>query len=295
LILRERDFMSEPGRSWQRWLQVDVVLTITALAGGLGGALLAGRYLSASAAAAKADVERRYEPEEVVVASADLKRGESLGSGNLALRRIPREFLPADAVPALRAEQVLATRAAIDIARGTPITTAAISEAEVLLPLSARLAVGERAVTVSVDDLNSQAGGVRRGDRVDLYFGPRESADSLLVPLLQEVEVLAAGEYALDVDGGEPRQYSTVTLRVTAEQAPMVLLAQQAGDLSILLRNGSDREPVRSTVRNSRELLQPAQPTAAEPGMEVLTGGAGQLTPVRTWLRVGSVMARGAT
>jgi pilus assembly protein CpaB len=282
--------MEESGWNWRRWLRTDVLLTVAGVSAGAAGAVLGGKYLEARAADAEAAAASRYQTREIVVAAADVARGQLLGSNNLALRKVPQEFIPADAVPAARAEAVLGSRAAINIARGTPILAAAVADARnEPSRLSGVLSQDERALTVAVDELSSQAGAVGAGDRIDLYYGRRDGGEAVLVPLLQQVEVLVAGE-ALPPgagDGLRSRHYSTVTLRVSAADAPRVLLAQQAGDLFMLLRAPDDDALQPVAVRNSRELLRRPSTGPAPAGTELLTGGAGELFPSRTWLAPG--------
>ncbi len=282
--------MEDSGRSWRRWLRTDVLLTVAGVGAGAAGAMLGGKYLAARAAEAEAAAANRYQTREIVVASADVARGQPLGRDNLALRSVPQDFIPPDAIPAARAGVVMGSRAAIDIARGTPILAAALADAgEQPQRLSGALAPDERALTVAVDELSSQAGAVGAGDRIDLFYGRRDGTEALLVPLLQQVEVLVAGE-ALPPgagDGLRSRHFSTVTLRVSAEDAPRVLLAQQAGDLFMLLRAPGDDALQPVAVRNSRELLRRPRATSVAAGTELLTGGAGELFPSRTWLAPG--------
>lgn len=282
--------MEDSGRNWRRWLRTDVLLTVAGIGAGVAGAMLGGRYLAERAAEAEARAASRYQTSEIVVASADVARGQPLGRDNLALRKVPQDFIPADAIPAARAGAVIGSRAAIDIARGTPILAAALADARnEPSRLSGILAPDERALTVAVDELSSQAGGVGVGDRIDLYYGRREGSEALLVPLLQQVEVLVAGE-ALPPgagDGMRSRHFSTVTLRVAADDAPRVLLAQQAGDLFMLLRSPGDDALQPVAVRNSRELLRRPSSSAVAAGTELLTGGTGELFPSRTWLTPG--------
>lgn len=290
--------MDESTPRKRKWLQPDVALTILALGAGVGGAMLGSRYLSSRAAAAEADIARRYEERQVVVASADVPRGGTLDARNLALRSMPREFLPPGAVPAESAGDVLGRQVAIDVGRGTPILQAALADHGAAPRLATVLAADERAITIAVDELGSQAGGVRAGDRVDLHYGRRESGDAVLVPLLQQVEILGVGDsFSLASQDGAQRQYATVTLRVPAQDAPRVLLAQQAGDLSMLLRPVGDQSMLPVAVRSSRELLRrpAARAAVASPGVEVLTGGNGDLVPERTWLAAGARVAGDAT
>lgn len=287
--------MHENGSTWRRWMRPDVLLMLTAVVAGVGGAMLASRYLAQRASAAEAEVASRYAGREVVVASADVQRGSALSTGNLAVRSIPQDFLPPDAVPAARAGQVLGATAAIDIARGTPIVPAALAQQQVTPRLSAVLAQHERALTLAVDDLNSQAGGLRPGDRVDLYYTQRSGGAVLLVPLLQQVEILGVGDSFLSANEAQPRAFATVTLRVGAQDAPRVLLAQQAGELSVLLRNPDDAAAQPLSVRSSSELLrQPAARRAASQ-IELLIGGAGDQVPMRRVISAGAARAGGAS
>lgn len=278
--------MEDSAGRWRRWLRTDVLLTVAGVGAGVAGAMLAGKFLADRAAAAEAAAASRYQTREIVVAAADVNRGQPLGRDNLALRKVPQDFIPADAIPAARAGAVMGRNAAIDIARGTPILAAAVAgEAGEPYRLSGVLGADERALTVAVDELNSQAGGISAGDRIDLFYGRREGSEAMLLPLLQQVEVLVAGEALPPGEEGlRSRNFATVTLRVKVEDAPRVLLAQQAGELFVLLRAPDDRAEQPATVRNSRELLRRKQAGQVVAGTELLTGGAGALSPSRTWL-----------
>ncbi|HWL61414.1 MAG TPA: Flp pilus assembly protein CpaB [Steroidobacteraceae bacterium] len=282
--------MEDPGRRWRRWLRTDVLLTVAGAGAGVMGAMLGAKYLADRAAAADAAAASRYQTREIVVAATDVPRGQRLGRNNLALRKVPQDFIPADAIPASGAGAVMGSRAAIDMARGTPILSAALDRAgNEPYRLSGALAPDERALTVAVDELSSQAGGVSAGDRIDLFYGRRDGSEAMLVPLLQQVEVLVAGDAVAPGtdDGLRSRHFATVTLRVSADDAPRVLLAQQAGDLFMLLRAPGDDALQPVAVRNSRELLRRQQARPVVAGTELLTGGTGELFPSRTWLTPG--------
>src|SRR5690606_27861037 len=110
-------------------------------------------------------------------------------------------FLPPDAVPAERAGELLGAVTAVDIARGMPILPAVLAAQQAAPRLSAVLLTHERALTLAVDELNSHAGGLRTGDQVDLYYIQRSGGGVLLVPLLQQVEILGVGDSFLSQDG----------------------------------------------------------------------------------------------
>lgn len=280
--------MDASGSKWRRWWRPDVLLVLGAVATGVCGAMLAASYLEQRASAAEAKLAQRYAGREVIVAAADVMRGTALTHGNLAVRSMPADFLPSDALPADRAGGLLGATAAIDIARGTPIVPALLSAGNAVPRLSAVLAPDERAVTVPVDDLDSQAGGLRAGDRVDLHYTQRANGAVLLVPLLQQVEILAVGDSFITAEDSPPRSFATVTLRVAADEAPRVLLAQQAGDLSVLLRNPGDVTAKPTLVRSSSELLRQPVTRRGSTQIELLIGGEGEQVPLRRLISAGT-------
>jgi pilus assembly protein CpaB len=281
----------------RRILQHDAALLTMALVLGAVGAVLASRYLTARAAAAEQALASRYSSRTVVVAADDLPQGENLQSHNMAARAMPREFLPPDAVPAELAQGLVGGRTAIAIRRGTPIVSSAVLKDGGAASLSGLLAPGERALTLPVDDINSQAGRVQIGDRVDLYYRHSESGSTLLMPLLQQVEVLAAGGALRQASGDEQdavRTYATLTLRVPSTEAPRILLAQQAGEIAVVLRAATDQVSEAASIRSSSELLR-VRPSRSGGSfrIELLVGGAGALAPGRSWIQVGSAARSG--
>ncbi|MET0282277.1 MAG: Flp pilus assembly protein CpaB [Steroidobacteraceae bacterium] len=279
----------------RRVLHHEAALLSLAVVLGAAGAILASRYLAARATAAEQALSSRYASRTVVVAAADLPRGENLLPGHMAARSMPRDFLPPDAVAVEHVDSLVGARTAIAIRRGTPIVSSAVQADADVLSLAGLLAEGERALTLPVDDINSQAGRIQIGDRVDLYYRRTESGNTLLMPLLQQVEVLAAGGALRQTQETEnqdaARSYATVTLRVPASEAPRLLLAQQAGEIAVVLRGPQDKISEGISIRNARELLRSPTPGVKPNGaIELLIGGAGELSPGRSWMQ-----AAGAT
>lgn len=276
------------GTGWRRWLRTDLLLGAIAVVTGIGGASMGSNYLNSRAAAAESAMKNRFETRSVVVATSDLQRGAIVAAADLALRSVPREYVPPDFVAADAAGAIVGGRLAVNIGRGLPIATSAIAAAS-SSALASVLSANERALTLSVDELSSQAGGLRAGDFVDLYYGQRANGDAVLTPLLQMTEILAVGDaFTTDGQGGErPRHFATVTLRVRIQDAPRILVAQQAGDISVLLRARGDSVLQEPRVFNSRELLRTTSSFRTPAGIELLKGGAGGEAPARTWLRVG--------
>ena len=293
--------LNAPEGRWWKKVRLDAVLLIVAIVAGVGGAILSVRLLGARAAAVEASLRDRYEPVSVVVAAQDLGAGESLEAARLAVRKMPKEFLPADAVSAERAGDILGAHTAISISRGTPVLRTALRRGAPPPRLASILEADQRALTIAVDQVNAQAGNLQPGDWVDLYYSRNAQGDAVLVPLLQHIEVLAAG--ATMLDGGNSRtpeadrSFSTITLRLSGNDAARVLLAQQAGSVSVLLRAPGDTTQLAAEVRSSRELLARPAKASGKPvdtRVELLVGGGGGLVPERSWLSVGQARAAAA-
>ncbi len=278
---------------WRQLLRLDAVLLMVAMVAGIAGAAFAARYLGAQAAATEASLRSRYEMRAVVVAAADLAQGEALDTTRLAARQIPRQFLSVDAVPAERAAELIGARTAMPIRRGTPVVAAALRRAADAPRLSSLLNGARRALTIAVDQVNSQSGNLMAGDLVDLYYSRNEGGGAYLIPLLQRVEVMATGASLASANvtqepAGVERQFGTITLGLSATEAAHVLLAQQSGTVSVVLRSSEDQSEMPVVRQSSADLLpRNSKASAAKDRLEVLVGGNGGIVPERSWLPVG--------
>jgi pilus assembly protein CpaB len=291
--------MSTKQKWWHRFMRVDAALLLVSLVAGVAGAALSHRYLDARGSAAERALQGRYQTQAVVVAAVDVPEGTALQASQLAARQVPLQFLPADAVPVARAGELIGSRAAIGMRRGTPVVRAALRDDHGATALSSLLTGSERALTISVDEVNSQAGNLLAGDRVDLYYSRSEGTASMLAPLLQHVLVLAAGS---DLGGGGlgadnssgGRRFGTITLALLPDDAARVVLAQHSGTLSVVLRSRQDQQKAPVVVHSSRDLLRSGgrqRVAGLAATVEVLTGGNGELTPARSWLAIGQSLA----
>ncbi len=274
-------------------LRPGLLLPLGAAVAGVAAAASANHYLSDQVRISEQAVRQRYAAQDVVVASRDLPRGQRLDRSTLAVRAMPKAFIPADAVPAARASELIGGRTAITISRGTPVAPAALMVERSSSHLAEVLPAGQRALTIQVDEVNAVGGHLSAGDTVDLYYSQREQASTVLVPLLENVHVLATGS-ATEQPLTDPSEsgFSTVTLRLDAEQAARVILAEQTGRITVLLRAADDGALAEVRTRNSRQLLAPPRRNLPlkdnQFDVEVLTGGQGELTPARSWLKVGA-------
>ena len=173
---------------------------------------------------------------------------------------------------------------------GEPLLHDAVEGADVTT-FSAKIRPGIRALTVSVDEVNSVSGMLQPGDRIDLLFTVRPPAEQgapppseLTAPLMSDLLVLATGRQVRP--GADPgpgaRTFTSITVEVTPEQAQRLIVAQRSGRLTAMLRNPGDRNPVSQRPLDVYGLLglRPAAPPVAPPapvaqGPEVIVGGRG--------------------
>jgi len=233
----------------------------------LGAAVVTGfgarAYLRASESAARLAMEQRFRPVPVVVARSDLPPGSPLAPDTVAVRNMPADFLPSNAVRAAHAADVLGRTVAHAMRAGEPIQTPLLT-ARNDAPLSRRIALGRRAVTIAVDESSAVAGFLRPGDRVDVRW--RGGGEPLL-----NVPVLATGPRVMAGDEGIDRgDYSTLTLELTESDARRLAEATSS-DLRVVLRNPSDT--------GEASLMRALPPRPPAPTVPLIVGGGGGPVP----------------
>jgi pilus assembly protein CpaB len=113
--------------------------------------------------------------------------------------------------------------------------------------LAAMIPPGMRAVAVRVNEVVGVAGFVVPGMRVDILIsgnspGNNANTGTLTRTLLQNVEVLSAGQDFKKDAEGKPVLVQVVNLLVTPEHAEMLSLAAMQTQIQLVLRNPLDRE-----------------------------------------------------
>src|SRR5262245_54491307 len=163
----------------------------------------------------------------------------------LVLRQVewPRASLPPDGFATV--DEIFGQGAVepgialVAIAQNEPVTKNKISGYGGRPILSRQVAEGMRALSISVNDVVGVAGFVLPGDKVDVMLTRRIGGgqDNLVNEIiLQNVMVLGINQTA-DQARDQPLVGRTATVEVTPEQAQKLVLAQQAGSLSLMLRN----------------------------------------------------------
>jgi pilus assembly protein CpaB len=108
---------------------------------------------------------------------------------------------------------------------------------------------GMRAVAIRVNDIVGVAGFVSPGTHVDILIsgnppGQGGQTGTLTKTLLQNIEVLSAGQNIQKDAEGKPVQVAVVNLLVTPEQAETLSLASNETRIQLVLRNPLDDKQV---------------------------------------------------
>ncbi len=190
-------------------------------------------------------------PEEtmnLVVAARPLTLGVRIGKDDIKLAKWPKanpiEGGFNDTAPVIDR----ATMVALEI--NEPILESKLAPKEAGAGLTAIIPEGMRAISIQVNSIIGVAGFVMPGSRVDLILiaeppsevkgaRPNEQASKII---LENLEVLAAGQNVQRNVDGKPQTVQVVTLLVTPEQAQKVALATGEGRIQLVLRNPIDKE-----------------------------------------------------
>jgi pilus assembly protein CpaB len=208
---------------------------------------------------------------DIVVANKDLPFGATIIRENLKIVPWPKTSIPKDAFTKIDDIFSDATKpgdriALFLIARDEPITKPKVSGFGVKPTLSRQVENGMRAISVRVDDVVGVAGFVLPGDRVDIFL-TRKIGESLQTQvLLQNIKIVGIDQSA-DQATDKPIVARTATVEVNPEQAQKLVLAQQAGSLSLSLRGVESTTEVTSKLLTDRDLAGAprAAPAPARP------------------------------
>jgi pilus assembly protein CpaB len=210
----------------------------------------------------------------VVVAAVPLDYGAELTREKVRFADYPNTAIPAgsfhsldEILPAGQKRFVLTTMAANE-----PILLPKISAPGQGASIAALLPDGMRATSVRINDVSGVAGFIQPNDSVDVLITRSISGrnDQLTDVLMQNIRVLAIGQQAKGADG-KPISAKNATLLVDQVGAQKLALAQQVGDLSLVLRKpGEQTNPVVETIsmNDLRDSLYGGvrYPAAASPG-----------------------------
>lgn len=227
--------------------------TLIALAGalvlGLVAVFIANSYLNRAEQKAYAGGTTK-----VAVAAAPLAYGTDITPDKVRFVDYPNTSIPPGAfTDAAKLIPPGKKRVALmAIAVNEPILGGKISGEGQGASIAALLPEGMRAASVRINDVSGVAGFVQPNDSVDVLVTRQlpgtDQNQQVTDVLLQNIRVIAIDQQARNADG-TPKVAQTATLEVNGIDAQKVALAQQVGELSLVLRKpGEQNNPIVETV-----------------------------------------------
>jgi pilus assembly protein CpaB len=208
----------------------------------LGTAVMLLNYLG-SVRATAASIDK---PRTIFVAKRDIPARAALTDAYVTELKRPGKDVDPDAIASRK--DLAGKYSLITIPAGTVLTASKVGAAGAAA-LPARLPVGMRAVSISIDRVKGVAGLIQPGDRVDVIAVPPRVGDEIphASAILRGVLVLAMGnevETASATPSPENQNLTTVTLALNPRQVDLLAAADLNTTLRLALR--SPKEPVRA-------------------------------------------------
>ena len=186
---------------------------------------------------------------QYVAAVANLESGQVIRAENLRMVDWPANVPLAGAFT--RPDPVIGRVVLYPLSAGEPIVDRQLSNPGAGSGLSVKIPDGMRAISLRTDEVVGVAGFLLPGTHVDVLVtlhatntAPNTPQDTITTTVLQDVEVLAAGQKIDPDPDGKATTATVVTLLVKPEEAERVVLASTQGTVHFVLRNGADRQDV---------------------------------------------------
>jgi pilus assembly protein CpaB len=189
-----------------------------------------------------------------LIKDTDVKAGQWVGP------------LPTGAI--LKKEDAVGRGVVAAIYEGEPLLDNRLAAVGAGAGLAATIPPGMRAVAVRVNDIVGVAGFVVSGMRVDVLIAGNPPGSAASGPkvktLLQNIEVLSAGQNFQKDAEGKPVQVPVVNLLVTPDQAEILSLASNETRIQLILRNPLDTQPTNTPGTAMATLFGEGKPAAPQ-------------------------------
>jgi pilus assembly protein CpaB len=191
----------------------------------------------------------------VVAAANDVPAGTRLNESDLRLVKMRMTDLPPGSFHTV--SEAVGRAVMLPLSKGEPVLQAKLAALNGGSGMPALIPSGMRAVSVKVNDVIAVAGFVTAGTRVDVLLTGQPSRigdnDPAVTTVLENVQVLAAGQKLQNGSPAEPQQATVITLLVSPEDAQKLALATQEGKIQLALRNPLDDDKTSvAAIRNSQ-------------------------------------------
>jgi len=212
--------------------------------------LLAGLIAYSAIKSRERQVREGWETARVLCAAKDVSEGTELDEDAVSICEIPEKFVT-DSFIKIQGEETEADKlpygqkVLVPLKKGDPILYSHF-ESQREFKLSEGIPEKARAIAVEIPEKGTVGQWVAPNDHVDVLgtFRDDETHGLVTTTVLQNVIVLATGRitgmttYATE----EEKKYNHVILMVLPQEAELLALAQETGQLMLALRNPNDLE-----------------------------------------------------
>ena len=156
-----------------------------------------------------------------------------------------------------KADEVVGRSIVYPVQEKQPILESDLAAPGSGLGLTAKIPPGMRATSVRSNEVVGVAGFLYPGSRVDVLatLHPEGTNTSVTQTILQDVEVITAGQRIQPDPKGEPQMVNVVTLLLNPEDSEKLLLASTQATIQFVLRSGADKEKVKTRPVSMEELV----------------------------------------
>jgi len=205
---------------------------------------------------------------KIVAAVKAVPAGSALKAEDVALLDWPQNIPIAGSFS--KTDDVVGRALIYPLADKQPVLQRDLAEAGSGMGLSVRIPPGMRATSIRSNEIVGVAGFLFPGSRVDVlntYTPP--GGTPVTETVLQNVEVITAGQKVQPDPQGKPETVSVVTLLLSPTDSEKLLLATSLGNVQFVLRNGADTQVAKTRPVSSQELMAdvlvkpPAPPSSA--------------------------------
>ncbi len=188
-----------------------------------------------------AQVEHRVPDHRYVAPAKALQAGEVLKPGDLELVSWPANNQIAGAF--VKPEDLVGRSVLYPMDKDQPITDKFLATLGSGIGLAGKIPTGMRAIALRSDEVMGVAGFLFPGSHLDVLvtYRTENSPEPTTLTVLQDAEVLAAGQKVQPDPEGKPVTATVVTLLLTPEDAQRAVLASTQGAIHFVLRSGSDK------------------------------------------------------
>jgi len=197
---------------------------------------------------------------QVVAAAADIPAGVTLAPKDVVAINWPSDVpLPGSFS---KVEDVVGRPLIYSVNAKEPIFAHDLAAAGSGIGLTAKIPAGMRATAVRSNEIVGVAGFLYPGSHVDVLdtFTPPGNPSPVTQTVLQNVEVLTAGQTIEPDPQGKPQTVNVVTLLLSPEDSQKLQLASQQGSIQFVLRSGVDQDKVNITATRLDQLYGGAAP-----------------------------------